>query len=86
MYGVDPSAEKFKQYHSKKLNLIVDYFEKKKIQKKFGNITFDLITSFAMFYDIENPNSFCNDINKLLKKNGKWILELSYFPLLLQNS
>ena len=85
LYGIDPSAEKFKQYHSKKINLIVDYFERKKIQKKFKDISFDLITSFAMFYDIEDPNSFCEDINKLLTKNGKWILELSYFPLLLQN-
>ena len=85
LYGIDPSAEKFKQYHSKKINLIVDYFERNKIQKRFKNINFELITSFAMFYDIEDPNSFCNDINKLLTKNGKWILELSYFPLLLQN-
>ena len=85
LYGIDPSAEKFKQYHSKKINLIVDYFERDRIQKKFKDISFDLITSFAMFYDIEDPNSFCKDINKLLNKNGKWILELSYFPLLLQN-
>ena len=85
LYGVDPSAEKFKQYHSKKINLIVDYFQRNKIRKKFKDINFDLITSFAMFYDIEDPNSFCKDINKLLTKNGKWILEISYFPLLLQN-
>ncbi len=85
LYGIDPSAEKFKEYHSKKINLVVDYFDRKKIQKKFKDINFDLITSFAMFYDIEDPNSFCKDIYKLLTKNGKWILELSYFPLLLQN-
>jgi NDP-4-keto-2,6-dideoxyhexose 3-C-methyltransferase len=85
LYGVDPSAEKFKKYHSKKINLLIDYFGKEKIEKKFNKINFDLITSFAMFYDIEDPNSFCKDINKLLTKNGKWILEFSYFPLLLQN-
>ena len=85
LYGNEPSEEKVKQYHSKKINLIVDYFERDRIQKKFKDISFDLITSFAMFYDIEDPNSFCKDINKLLNKNGKWILELSYFPLLLQN-
>ena len=38
-----------------------------------------------MFYDIEDPNSFCRDIKDLLSNNGKWILELSYFPLLLEN-
>ena len=85
LYGIDPSAEKFKKYHSKKINLIVDYFKKDKINQKYKNINFDLITSFAMFYDIEDPNAFCKDIQKLLTKNGKWILELSYFPLLLKN-
>ena len=29
-----------------------------------------LITSFAMFYDIENPNAFAKDIFDLLDKNG----------------
>ena len=38
-----------------------------------------------MFYDIEDPNKFCSDINSLLNKNGIWMLELSYFPLLLKN-
>ena len=38
-----------------------------------------------MFYDIADPNKFCNDIENLLKPDGKWILELSYFPLLLEN-
>ena len=85
LYVIDPSAEKFKKYHSKKINLIVDYFKKEKIEKKYDNINFELITSFAMFYDIEDPNSFCKDINSLLSKNGKWVLELSYFPSLLKN-
>ena len=35
---------------------------------------FDVITSFAMFYD-ENPNKFCKDIFNLLNKNGIWMLE-----------
>ena len=38
-----------------------------------------------MFYDIEDPNNFCRDINKLLHKDGLWITEFSYFPLLLKN-
>ena len=38
-----------------------------------------------MFYDIEDPNSFCRDIKDLLNDDGKWILELSYFPSLLKN-
>ena len=38
-----------------------------------------------MFYDVEDPNSFCRDINKILSSDGLWISEFSYFPLLLKN-
>ena len=38
-----------------------------------------------MFYDIEDPNSFTKDIANILKKDGIWISEFSYFPLLLKN-
>ena len=31
---------------------------------------FDVITSFAMFYDVENPNKFCKDIFNLLNKKN----------------
>ena len=86
LYGIDPSAKKFNKYYNPKINLIIDYFDKRKIQEKINRkIKFSLITSFAMFYDIEDPNKFCKDIESLLTSNGKWILELSYFPLLLEN-
>ena len=38
-----------------------------------------------MFYDVQDPNTFCSDIESLLNKNGLWILELSYLPLMLKN-
>jgi NDP-4-keto-2,6-dideoxyhexose 3-C-methyltransferase len=85
LYGIDPSAQKFKCYHSKHIKLIPDFFSKKSIEEKFGYKKFQLITSFAMFYDIQNPNSFCRDIKGLLDKDGVWILELSYWPMLIEN-
>ncbi len=88
LYGVDPSAEKFKKYYNSKIQLIIDFFSVKLannlIKSKLKN-KFKLITSFAMFYDIEDPNGFCKSIDLLLHDNGKWISEFSYFPLLLQN-
>ena len=39
-----------------------------------------------MFYDIEDPNKFCKEINNLLEnEKGIWVLELSYLPLMLKN-
>ena len=89
LYGMDPSSFKFKRYYNKNINIISDYFSKKKFdefcKKKNIKEQFDLITSFAMFYDIEDPNSFAKDIFNCLKKDGIWVLEFSYFPLLLKN-
>ena len=43
-----------------------------------------VITSIAMFYDLEDPGSFVNDIRKTLDKNGLWIIQMSYLPLMLK--
>ena len=89
LLGVDPSAKKFKDFYNKNIKLLINYFSldsAKKIMKEYNaKNSFSLISSFAMFYDIEDPNGFCKAINLLLSKNGKWISEFSYFPLLLKN-
>ena len=86
LYGIDPSAEKFKKEY-KGIKLITDFFSKKNVLKhvKSKNIKFDLISSFAMFYDVEDPNSFCQDIEGLLNDDGIWVCEFSYLPLMLKN-
>ena len=38
-----------------------------------------------MFYDISDPNSFIKLVKSLLNKTGIWVVELSYFKLLLEN-
>jgi len=84
LYGVDPSAKKFKKEY-KGMKLITDFFSKKNIFKniKNENIKFDLISSFAMFYDVEDPNSFCQDVEMLLSDDGIWLCEFSYLLIML---
>ena len=86
LYGIDPSAKKFKNNY-KNMKLITNFFSKKNVLKNVKNkdIKFDLISSFAIFYDVENPNSFCKDIEMMLNENGIWICEFSYLPLMLKN-
>lgn len=75
--GIDPSqiAKKLK---SENLTIINDFFPSKNILLKYKNNKFDLITSIAMFYDIQDPTSFVNNIKNILNENGIWIFELSY--------
>ena len=88
--GIDHSAKKFENYYNKNVGLIVDYFSALKVLKylkkeKVNNKKFKLISSLAMFYDINDPNKFCHDVRSLLEDDGIWILEMSYFPMLLSN-
>ena len=86
LLGMDPSINKFKKYYKKNIKTLNNFFSKKIINKNFNyQKKFNLIASFAIFYDIENPNSFCKDIYDLLDDNGIWILEMSYLPLMLKN-
>jgi NDP-4-keto-2,6-dideoxyhexose 3-C-methyltransferase len=88
LYGVDPSGVKYKHFYRKDITLIPNFFSVENLAKFFlkkKKIKFDLITSFAIFYDVSDPNKFCNDVYQSLKDNGIWMLEFSYFPLVLKN-
>jgi len=37
-----------------------------------------IITSIAMFYDLNNPRKFIEDIDSRLDRDGIWVLELAY--------
>jgi NDP-4-keto-2,6-dideoxyhexose 3-C-methyltransferase len=39
---------------------------------------FRIVTSIAMFYDLEDPNAFCADVASLLAEDGVWIIEMHY--------
>lgn len=90
LIGTDPSIKKFKKNYRPFVHTIDNFFSKKNIlnffnKKKIQEKKFNLITSFAIFYDIENPNLFCKDIHELLSKDGVWVSEFSYLPLMLKN-
>lgn len=89
LYGMDPSSKKFISNYKKNITVITEFFSRKKLLERLSNKQakdkFNIITSFAMFYDIEDPNSFCKDVYELLNKDGIWVVEFSYLPLLFKN-
>ena len=44
---------------------------------------FRIVTSIAMFYDLEDPNAFVADVASVLLEEGVWIIEMHYLPQLL---
>jgi NDP-4-keto-2,6-dideoxyhexose 3-C-methyltransferase len=45
-----------------------------------------IVTSIAMFYDLEDPNKFVSDIKKVMDPDGLWIVQMSYLPLMLKQN
>lgn len=50
------------------------------------NIRADVITSFAMFYDLESPVEFVQEVKHCLAHDGVWIFEVAYLPSMLKNN
>ena len=76
-YGIDPS-QIIRKIKNHKIMVINDFFPPKKEKLQNLKIKFDLITSIAMFYDINDPNLFVKNIKYYLKNKGIWVFELSY--------
>jgi len=45
-----------------------------------------IITSIAMFYDLEEPRRFVSDVKKVMHPDGLWVVQMSYLPLMLKQN
>ena len=84
--GIDPTGTKFKNFYSEDIDLIPDFFSKEIFTKKYPREKAKIITSIAMFYDLEKPAAFVKDIGDILSDNGIWHFEQSYMPSMLQSN
>jgi len=81
-FGVDPSD--VAQEITGDITAIQDIFPSEELTKVLQGEKFDIITSIAMFYDLEDPVSFCKEIKKSLAPDGLWVFEMSYMPSMLK--
>lgn len=82
--GVDPTGEKFRKYYTDEITLIPDFFPSTQVKNAVGGSKVKIITSIAMFYDLEDPIAFARAIQDNLDKNGIWHFEQSYMPSMLR--
>jgi len=86
LVGIDPSARKFRKYYRPDINLIVDFFSLDVFRQHFGDRKAKIVTSIAMFYDLEQPQGFVDDVAAVLAEDGVWHLEQSYLPSMLRTN
>ena len=85
--GIDP-AKNLKEICEEVCDFhLCDYFTDNKFKDLVNGRKANVITSIAMFYDLDDPNTFVKDIYNSLADDGIWILQLSYTPLMfIQNA
>tara|TARA_B100000989_G_scaffold29126_1_gene18721 strand:- start:1652 stop:2875 length:1224 start_codon:yes stop_codon:yes gene_type:complete len=85
LIGVDPTISKFKNDYKKNIIKVSGFFSESLLKKYLFKKKAKLITSIAMFYDLEDPLSFAKQIYNSLDKDGLWHFEQSYMPDMIKN-
>ena len=82
--GMDPTGEKFRRYYPPQVDLVVDFFSARGFRAIAGERRAKVVTSIAMFYDLEQPMDFVRQIAEILAPDGVWVFEQSYMPAMLR--
>ncbi len=83
--GFDPAKNTYEEADQRRFDLFVnDYFSAAAYKKaKCGAKKAKIITTVAMFYDLEDPHAFVKDVKEILDDHGLWVVQMSYLPLML---
>jgi hypothetical protein len=78
--GFDPVAKPISG-----MNIVSEYFSAKRY-RELGFPKADIVTSIAMFYDLDDPVKFAEDVVSILAPDGIWCLEVGYVGALLDGA
>jgi hypothetical protein len=84
--GIDPAEGIFQEKARHHCEPIQDFFSKEVYKKHYPNDIqkASIITCIAMFYDLENPKLFLDDVYEVLHDDGLFIIQQSYMPLMIK--
>jgi hypothetical protein len=86
LVGIDPTGIKFASYYPAEIKLVPEFFSAEAVAKALTGRKAKVITSFSMFYDLEDPIAFAREIEGSLDAEGVWIFEQSYLPAMLRTN
>jgi SAM-dependent methyltransferase len=83
--GFDPSD--VARYASEKgYEVIRDFYRGNLLKERYPDQKARVITSIAMFYDLEDPAEFVAEVAEHLAEDGVWVMELHYLPAMLERN
>ena len=84
LVGIDPTGIKFHSYYPPHIQLIPNFFSSALVKEHFPKRKAKVVTSFSMFYDLEDPTDFMRQVYDILADDGVWVFEQSYMPTMLE--
>jgi NDP-4-keto-2,6-dideoxyhexose 3-C-methyltransferase len=86
LLGIDPTAAKFREFYPPGIDVLPDFFSAELVEQKCSGRRAKIITSFSMFYDLEDPLDFMREVYSVLDDDGVWVFEQSYMPTMLSTN
>ena len=83
LIGIDPTGKKFAQFYTDNIKLVPDFFSAD-AYRSLESRPARIVTSIAMFYDLDAPVEFAKQIESILADDGVWHFEQSYMPSMLR--
>lgn len=84
--GIDPARNLRPLAEKGTTKIVTDFFNAEALAKELPGKRFKAITAIAMFYDLDDPNSFVTDITKVLDRNGVFVIQMMSLPLMLKTA
>ncbi len=63
-----------------------DFFGFDLFRQRFPDSKAKIVTSIAMFYDLDHPSGFVMDVSKILDPHGIWVIQQNYLPMMLEQN
>jgi NDP-4-keto-2,6-dideoxyhexose 3-C-methyltransferase len=83
LLGMDPTGTKFRDFYPEHIELVPTFFSAAAFRDVHGSRKAAVVTSIAMFYDLESPLDFMREVAEILSPDGIWLFEQSYLPAML---
>ncbi len=84
--GFEPATNLMPYAQERGTVTVNDFFSYGAFRTLFGAASAKIVTSIAMFYDLEDPNAFVADVARCLHVSGLWVIQMAYLPSMLEQN
>lgn len=82
--GIDPAADVTRYARERGLEVIDDFFSATAFERARPGRSARIVTSIAMFYDLEDPQGFVHQVARVLADDGVWVIEVGWIVAMLE--